>query len=166
VKVKWIAARNFAFGLVLALVIAAPLAAAERTVDVLVADDTQVEFTDTGFIAAYRSIATGQTVVTVVRILSATGTDPNVNEVTFDVLYSDGFRASGTGSTVVGSIPELTASAERPFPPFFVLGHHPITDTNQPRSGRWPRPGDQVLIAGELLKEGVFSGTLRIIRSD
>ena len=163
---KWIAARNLAFGLVLALTVVAPLAAEERTVDVLVADDTQVEFTSTGFIAVYRSMATGRTVVTVVRILSATGTDPNVNEVTFDVLYSDGFRASGAGSTVVGSIPELTASAERPFGAFFVLGHHPITDTNEPRGGRWPKVGDELLVSGELFANGAFNGTARIVRRD
>ena len=163
---KWIAVRNLAFGFVLSFATVAPLAAAERTVDVLVADDTQIEFTDTGFIAVYRSIATGRTVVTVVRILSATGTNPNVNEVTFDVLYSDGFRASGAGSTVVGSLPALTASAERPFGAFFVLGHHPITDTNEPRGGRWPQIGDELLVSGELYANGVFNGTARIIRRD
>ena len=163
---KRIFVRGFALALVLALAAAAPIAAAERTVDVLVADDTQVEFTDTGFIAVYRSMATGRAVVTVVRILSATGTNPNVNEVTFDILYPDGFRASGAGSTVVGTIPALTASAERPFGAFFVLGHHPITDTNEPRGGRWAKPGDELLVSGELYGDGVFNGTARIVRRD
>ena len=163
---KWIGARNLAFGLVLALTVAAPLVAAERTVDVLVADRSLVEFTDTGFFSEYQSVGNGRSATLVFQQLSTNGTDPDTAEVTFDLLYSDGYRASGTGTLMIGSLPDLPASAERAFADFFVLSHLTVTETNQPRAGKWPKVGDQLVGAGEFGFDSVFDGALRVVRGD
>jgi len=136
-----------------------------RTVDTLVADMSPVDFFDSGYSAEYRSVSTGRRAVLVLNQISVAGTDPDSVEVTFELHATDGFRASGFGTLVIGTLPPMPGPAAHPFGGVYVLSRLTVTESNRPRSGAWPQPGDELIDAGELHADARFEGAIRIVRN-
>ena len=152
----------------IALCAAVPVAAfsGPHSVDALTIDGGVVTFTDDGYEATYRSVSTGREAVLRLHQISATGTDPDSVEVTLELDYSDGFRATGSGTLTIGTLPPLPGPANHPFGVVYVLGHLTVTGTNRPRAGAWPKVGDELVSAGELRADATVEGAIRIVRPD
>ncbi|HEY3202506.1 MAG TPA: hypothetical protein VGL03_02490 [Thermoanaerobaculia bacterium] len=137
-----------------------------HSVDALTADRSEVIFNDDGYWVAYESVSTGRQSVLTTHIVSDQGTDPNSLQVTFELVYSDGFQASGSGYLVIGSLPALAGPPQHPFGHLFTLLRLTVSDTNRPRGGPWPKPGDELVGEAEVNFDGFLEGAVRIVRPD
>jgi hypothetical protein len=150
------------------IAVAFPLRAVSgpHTVDALTADHNEVIFNDDGYSVAYQSVSTGRQGVLTTHIVSDSGTDPGLVEVTFELVYSDGFEASGSGYLVIGSLPDFAEPAQHPFGHLFSLSRLTVSNTNRPRGGAWPKPGDELVGEGEVDFAGFLEGATRVVRPD
>jgi hypothetical protein len=137
-----------------------------HSVDALTTDNSEVIFNDDGYSVAYQSVSTGRQCVLTTHIVSSQDTDPNSIEVTFELVYSDGFQASGSGYLVVGSLPALTGPAQHPFDHLFTLLRLTVSDTNRPRGGPWPKSGDELVGEAEVSADGFLEGAVRVVPPD
>ena len=137
-----------------------------HSVDALTIDGGEVTFTEDGYDATYTSASTGRRAVLSIHEVSNSETDPASVVATFELTYSDGFQATGTGMLIIGTLAPLPGPPDHPFGIVFVLGHFSVESTNRPRGGAWPKAGDELIIAGELAPDATFEGALRVVRPD
>ena len=161
-------ASRFVAAVAVLLTAAFPAGAASgpHSVDALTIDGGAVTFTEDGYDATYTSVSTGRTAVLRIHEVSNSETDPASVVATFELEYTDGFRAEGTGMLVVGILAPQPGPLGHPFGNVWFLGHLSVDSTNQPRKGPWPKPGDEIVVAGELHPDATFEGAARVVRPD
>ena len=137
-----------------------------HTVDTLTADGSELSFTDDGYFSTYRSVSTGREAVLEFHQISGAGTNPDLVQVTFELRFSDGFQVSGSGTLVIGILPDFGEPADHRFGQLFVLSRLTVAKTNRPRGGPWPRTGDEIVIGGEVTPDARVEGAVRIVRPD
>ena len=74
-----------------------------------------------------------------------------VNAVTFSFTYANGYSFSATGHILVTSHVDVPVDNPHPFLGLSYIAHLRVDGTNQNRGQGWPRPGDDVIGAGELV---------------
>ena len=160
--------RNLFGVLLMSILVVSPLRAVSgpHSVDDLASDGTEIVFLDDGFAVTYQSVSTGRQAVLTTHVVSRSETDPDFLEVTFELVYSDGFQASGSGFLVIGVLPEFAGPPEHPFGHLFSLLRLTVTGTNHPRGGPWPRTGDEFVGENEVSAEGFLEGSVRVVRPD
>lgn len=90
-----------------------------------------------------------------------------VNPVTFRFDYANGYSFTATGHIMVTSHVDIPVEMTDPFLGLSFLAHMRIDSTNQHRGRDWPRVGDEVIGAVELVigsDPPVGSGVYRIVR--
>jgi hypothetical protein len=137
-----------------------------HSVDALTIDGGEVTFTEDGYDATYTSASTGRRAVLSIHEVSNSETDPASVEATFELTYSDGFQATGTGMLVIGILAPLPGPPDHPFGIVYVLGHLSVESTNRPGGGPWPKAGDELILAGELHPDATVEGAVRVVRPD
>jgi hypothetical protein len=137
-----------------------------HSVDALTADHSEVIFNEDGYSVAYQSVSTGRQCVLTEHIVSGQGTDPDLVEITFELVFSDGFQASGSGFLVIGILPALDGPPQHPFGHLFALARLTVSSTNRPRGGAWPKVGDELVGEAEVDSDAFLEGALRVVRPD
>lgn len=160
-------------GLLAALALAPSVSAQPRSVDVLVADGSELVFLDdvsSQFVV--RSQKTGrEALLTTTFVDESPGLDPDPRAVTFVLAYADGFQVSGEGTVVIGTLPPLPGPEAHPFGNVYVLSRLAVTETSGRRGRGWrPRVGDELVGASEIYT-GVddtvrIEGATRVLRTD
>lgn len=160
--------RTFSLAPLFFLSLVVPLRAVNgpHSVDALTSEHSEIAFLDEAYAVAFQSVSTGRQAVLTTHVLSNSETDPGLLEVTFELVYADGYVASGTGYLVVGSLPELGGSATHPFGHLFALTRLTVSSTNRGRGGPWPKVGDELIEESEVDSDGFLEGSLRIVRPD
>ena len=90
-----------------------------------------------------------------------------VNPVAFHFDYANGYSFTATGHIMVTSHVDIPVEMTDPFLGLSFLAHLRIDSTNQHRGQDWPRVGDEVIGAVELVigsDPPIGSGVYRIVR--
>jgi len=90
-----------------------------------------------------------------------------INPVTFTFRYANGYSFSATGHIMVTSHVDLPVDNPHPFLGLSFIAHLRVDSTNQHRGQDWPRPGDDVIGAAELVigsDPPIGEGVYRIVR--
>jgi hypothetical protein len=155
------------------LALAASASAQPRSVDTLVADDSELVFLDDGSNqAVMRSQRTGrEALLTTTFVDESPGLDPDPRSVTFVLTYADGFEARGTGTVVIGTLPPLPGPEAHPFGNLYVLSRLDVTETSRRRGKGWrPKIGDELVGASEVYGGSddttLIEGAIRVVRAD
>jgi hypothetical protein len=161
------------FGLMAVLALAPAASAQSHSVDVLVADGSEVIFFEDGSNQyVVRSQRTGrEALLTTTFVDESPGLDPDPRTVTFVLTYADGFRASGAGTVVIGTLPELPGPEAHPFGNIYVLSRLAVTKTSGRRGKSWRlRIGDELVGASEVYGGADdttrIEGATRVLRTD
>ena len=156
-------------GLLLSMIGAAESTARAQTFDALVFDH------DAGTL---KSLKNGMTVTVGVDIgdlaylQQCEGDNPiglvlGVNPVTFYFDYANGYSFTATGHIMVTSHVDIPIENPHPFLGLSFLAHLKVDSTNQHRGSDWPRVGDDVIGAVELVigsDPPIGEGVYRIVR--
>lgn len=74
-----------------------------------------------------------------------------INAATFSFRYANGYSFTATGHILVTTHQNLPVENPHPFLGLSYIAHLRVDSTNQHRGQDWPRPGDDVIGAGELV---------------